>query len=81
MGSALELATTFVRSPPFANYLSKYLVREAETKTYHELLPLQYSASLNNRAYGSHDVQEAAAARRDKRPPAYKGVNMTRGQA
>ena len=81
MEKALELATTFAGGSPFANYLSKYLVREAKTKTYQEFLPLQYSASLNNRVYGSHDVQEAAAARRDKRPPAFKGVNMTRGDA
>ena len=81
MEKALELATAFVGSPPFVNYLSKHLVREAETKTYHDFLPLQYSAALNNRAYGSHDVQEAAAARKDKRPPRYKGVNMTRGEA
>ena len=78
MDKALELAAKFASGPPFANYLSKFLVRQSAGLTYQQYLPHEYSASLNNRYFAAHDIQESAAARSEKRPPQFKGVPLAR---
>ena len=44
---------------------------------YEAYQPHQASASLNNRTFAAHDIQEAAQARREKREPRFRGLEAT----
>ena len=74
---AFDLARRFAEGPPFASYLSKFLVRKGATLDFEHYLPHEYAASLNNRFFASHDITEAAQARKEKRKPAFRGTPLT----
>jgi len=75
--TAFDLARRLAEAPPFASYLSKFLVRKGANLDYEQYLPHEYAASLNNRSYASHDISEAAQARIEKRKPEFKGTSIT----
>lgn len=74
---SLELATKFARNPPLAVQLSKSLVRQGLGIPYEAYQPHQANASLNNRTFAAHDIQEAARARQEKREPRFRGLEAT----
>ena len=74
---AFDLARRFAEGPPFASYLSKFLVRKGANLDFEHYLPHEYAASLNNRFFAGHDITEAAQARKEKRKPAFRGTPLT----
>ena len=74
---AFHLARRFAEGPPFASYLSKFLVRKGANLDFEHYLPHEYAASLNNRFFAGHDITEAAQARKEKRKPAFRGTPLT----
>ena len=74
---AFDLARRFADGPPFAAYLSKFMVRKGANLEFEQYLPHEYAASLNNRFFAGHDISEAAQARKEKRKPAFKGTTLT----
>ena len=74
---AFNLARRFAEGPPFASYLSKFLVRKGANLEFEQYLPHEYAASLNNRFFAGHDITEAAQARKEKRKPAFRGTPLT----
>ena len=76
-GRAFDLARRFAEGPPFASYLSKFLVRKGANLDFEHYLPHEYAASLNNRFFAGHDITEAAQARKEKRKPAFRGTPLT----
>lgn len=74
---AFELALRIANGPPFASYLSKFLVRKGSNLDYEQYLPHEYAASLNNRFFAGHDITEAAQALAEKRKPRFRGTPLT----
>ena len=74
---AFDLARRFAEGPPFASYLSKFLVRKGANLDFEHYLPHEYAVSLNNRFFAGHDITEAAQARKEKRKPAFRGTPLT----
>ena len=74
---AFDLARRFAEGPPFAAYVSKFLVRKGANLDFEHYLPHEYAASLNNRFFAGHDITEAAQARKEKRKPAFRGTPLT----
>ena len=72
-----DLARRFAEGPPFASYLSKFLVRKGANLDFEHYLPHEYAVSLNNRFFAGHDITEAAQARKEKRKPAFRGTPLT----
>ena len=74
---AFDLARRFAEGPPFAAYVSKFLVRKGANLDFEHYLPHEYAASLNNRFFAGHDITEAAQARKEKRKPSFRGTPLT----
>ena len=74
---AFDLARRVAEGPPFASYLSKFMVRKGANLEFEQYLPHEYAASLNNRFFAGHDITEAAQARKEKRKPAFRGTPLT----
>ena len=74
---AFDLARRFAEGPPFASYLSKFLVRKGANLDFEHYLPHEYAVSLNNRFFAGHDITEAAQARKEKRKPTFRGTPLT----
>ena len=74
---AFDLSRRFAEGPPFASYLSKFLVRKGANLDFEHYLPHEYAVSLNNRFFAGHDITEAAQARKEKRKPAFRGTPLT----
>ena len=74
---AFDLARRFAEGPPFAAYVSKFLVRKGANLDFEHYLPHEYAASLNNRFFAGHDITEAAQAHKEKRKPAFRGTPLT----
>lgn len=76
MDRSMAMATLFAQNAPFGVATSKYLVRESLTRGYEDYMNVQYAASLDNRIFAAHDIQEAAQARKEKRSPIFRGVGQ-----
>jgi len=69
--AALALAEEIAANPPLALYFSKQAIRRADSETYQQYV--QYERYIFNVCINSEDAKEAMRARRDKRPPEFKG--------
>jgi enoyl-CoA hydratase/carnithine racemase len=78
MNRTYELAERFAQAPPYAVRLSKTMVIDGLTRSYREHVLAQEYSSLANRMIANHDILEGAAAFREKRPAAFKGVTAPR---
>ena len=78
MQRAYELAERFAQAPPYAVRLSKTMVIDGLSRSYREHVLAQEYSSLANRMIANHDIQEGAAAFKEKRPANFKGVTAPR---
>ena len=72
--SARELAEEIAAGPPIAQRITKHMVQTPLRRAYEEHLPYQLYAMHVNRAVGKDDLEEAAAAFREKRKPQFRGL-------
>ena len=71
---ARELAAEIAAGPPVAQRVTKHMVQTPLRRAYEEHLPYQLYAMHVNRALAGHDLEEAAAAFREKRSPEFRGL-------
>jgi enoyl-CoA hydratase len=69
--AAAALAEEIAQNAPLALYFSKQAIRRADSETYQQYV--QYERYIFNVCINSEDAKEAMRARRDKRPPEWKG--------
>jgi len=67
-----SLAEEIARQAPVSLYYSKQAIRRSYSETY--LQYMQYERYIFGASYYSEDAKEAVRARREKRPPVYRGV-------